>query len=160
MNDELIPQPKPQTQPPASDEVKIVERSKQKLRKAKKVLVLRGSRARKGESDIAIESLLAGYGARGKAVATLIECLNAERTYYDMYAKAMVCEPDYATRRAAACALLAYDVGEPIKRQQILTGQIETTEEWVDKLSRSPAGIAALKKMVTDAETKAQEKPI
>src|ERR1017187_588823 len=58
--------------------------------------------------DAPIESLLNNLDSRRAAVDTLFACLKAERTYYDLFSKSMVTEPDYSTRCAAARTLLAY----------------------------------------------------
>ena len=61
----------------------------------------------------------------------------------------------YLALAAAACALLAYDIGEPIKRQQILIGQAHSMEEVGKKLAESPALREELAKMLKDAEAMA-----
>src|ERR1700678_3973489 len=79
-----------------------------KIRKAKVVLFDRGGTQTRKDSSI--EELLLALDARRESVKTLFECLSAMRTYYNVFAKKMVTEPDYATRQAASKTLLAYDV--------------------------------------------------
>lgn len=102
-------------------------------------------------SDTPIESLLFDSNTRQQAVQVLINCLEAKRTYYDLYAKTMVTEPDYATRTQAARLLLAYDVGEPVKRQQIVVHNLDSLSDLEGKLAQSPALCSALKKMLDNA---------
>jgi hypothetical protein len=102
-----------------------------------------------------IESLLADAAARQEAIDTLMACLKAERTYYDLYSKSMVTEPDYSTRCAAAKTLLAYDVGEPVKRQQIIVTNVESMDDVQKKLAASPAMREEFRRMIVEAEENA-----
>ncbi len=48
--------------------------------------------------------------------------------------------PDHKTRVAAAQLLLAYRVGRPVERQQVVTARAgERQETFAEKLARSPA---------------------
>jgi len=60
-----------------------------------------------------------------QSIAALIEGLQACRTYPTPDGPCT--EPDHATRIKAAQALLAYAVGEPVKRQQILSAALPVT---------------------------------
>lgn len=71
-----------------------------------------------------LAKLLEDGKAVEKAVATLIELLKSTIWHYDASLKEWELEVDGGTRVKAAQLLLAYSVGEPVKRQQILTGTI------------------------------------
>jgi len=58
-----------------------------------------------------------------RAIDTLLECLGATRTRWDTQKKEWVSEPDTKARLAAAQLLLSYGVGNPVKRQEIVTTQ-------------------------------------
>jgi hypothetical protein len=122
-------------------ELRKPRQTAKKLKKAIKELDGGPIRAREGVdlNRIAIEALLDMHNAQADAVAVLMDCLGAERTYYDLYSKSMVTEPDYGTRQAAARTLLEYKVGKPVIRQQILVGTVETEEQLAQKLKESPA---------------------
>lgn len=48
--------------------------------------------------------------------------------------------PDHKTRVAAAQLLLAYRVGRPVERQQVITARADEAQEtFAEKLARSPA---------------------
>lgn len=128
--------------------LKVVERT---------LLVSSPTRPRVDDPNrLAIEALLDEHGAQGKAVATLMACLDAKRTYYDIYSKTMVEEPDYATRQSASRTLLEYKVGKPIVRQQILVGTVDSLEDVEKKLASSPAMREQFKKLIAAAELQAQ----
>lgn len=59
------------------------------------------------------------------SIDALIDSLYAMRSYGTP--DGPITEPDYATRVKAAQALLSYAVGEPIKRSQVLHGEIPKT---------------------------------
>jgi hypothetical protein len=105
-------------------------------------------------TEAPIESLLNSKEARYNAIETLFACLKAVRTYYDVFSKQMVVEPDYATRCAASKLLLAYDVGEPVKRQQIIVTNVESMEELQAKLQSSPALRQEMRAMLEEADKK------
>lgn len=128
----------------------------QSVERASKALK-RGSRARESEVEIVpadqpIESLLNSLQARKEAIQTLYDCLKAERTYYDLYSKSMVTEPDSSTRCSAARTLLAYDVGEPVKRQQIIVHQVDSMDDLKAKLATNPALCESLLKVIAEAK--------
>ena len=58
-----------------------------------------------------------------RAIDTLLECLGATRNRWDTQKKEWVSEPDTKARLAAAQFLLSYGVGNPVKRQEIVTTQ-------------------------------------
>lgn len=147
---------------PNQSSLRKAQSTPKKLKRAVKTLTVeRGSRTREEQEDIVL--LIHQQDGRRRAVQTLLDCLEAERTYYDLYSKSMVTEPDFSTRVVASKALIANDVGEPIKRQQILIGNVDSMEEVESKLSSSPAMREQLKKLIADAEAKAeierQQKP-
>ena len=80
-----------------------------------------------GNASESLCNLLRRHGAVGKAVARLLANLDAKSCYFDRASGEMVRVDDGATQVKAALGLLAYAVGEPLKRQQILTGQMPTT---------------------------------
>jgi hypothetical protein len=113
-------------------------RTLRKVKAAAKLLQIDlGTRTQGDQQDIV--AYIRSKNGMQKAVDTLFECLAAKRTYYDLYAKQMVTEPDSATRRAAAMNIIAQEIGEPIKRQQILIGTVESEDQLMQKLMESPA---------------------
>lgn len=91
-----------------------------------------GLRARaRGPLPDALAKKLADMDAMPKAVETLIELLDATVEHWSKAEERMVLEVDGQTRTKSAAILLAYTVGEPVKRQQILTGVI--SNESVDR---------------------------
>lgn len=64
-------------------------------------------------------------------------------------------EPDHKTRLQAATLALAYKVGRPIERQQVLTAKIgDTDADFIERLAHSPALRAALRDAVEAAENR------
>ena len=116
-----------------------------------------GSRARSNNEQEDIVKLIHDRNGRVRAVDTLLACLEAKRTYYDVFSKQMVVEDDYATRVVAAKAIIANDVGEPIKRQQILIHNVDSMDDLEQKLAQSPALCETLTRMLEAAKEKNQE---
>lgn len=99
-----------------------------------------------------IEQALEDMRAQSLALATLEDIArNAVRTYYNVFAKKMVQEPDYASRGMASKVLLAYKIGEPVKRQQIIVSQVDSMEDLGKKLAQSPEMCDTLLKIISDA---------
>ena len=73
-------------------------------------------------TDVVAEHLRETKGV-SRAIDTLLECLGATRTRWDTHKKEWVSEPDTKARLAAAQLLLSYGVGNPVKRQEIVTTQ-------------------------------------
>ena len=73
-------------------------------------------------TDVVAEHLRETKGV-SRAIDTLLECLGATRTRWDTQKKEWVSEPDTKNRLAAAQLLLSYGVGNPVKRQEIITTQ-------------------------------------
>jgi hypothetical protein len=71
--------------------------------------------------------LMQERGSVGKALDCLHRNLDAKRSHYDSATGQWVQEDDAASQVSSAKALLSYAVGEPIKRQQILSGKMPTT---------------------------------
>lgn len=109
------------------------------------------------EEQVEVEDLLKRRNARTRAIDTLISCLDAERTYYEIFAKKMVKEPCYPTRNSAAKTLLAYDVGEPTKRQEIKITSGMSMEDLLLKMRQSPDFCDMLGEMI--AKARALEAP-
>jgi len=63
-------------------------------------------------------------------------------------------EPDYRTRLAALQTALAYRIGKPIERQEIVTvsADVDNAIGLADRLSNSPALRSMMKKMLDRAE--------
>lgn len=83
-----------------------------------------GSLARAREESL-ICRLLDEKRAVELSIDALIDALGAMRSYGTP--DGAITEEDYATRVKAAQALLSYAVGEPIKRSQVLHGEIPKT---------------------------------
>jgi len=73
-------------------------------------------------TDVVAEHLRETQGV-SRAIDTLLECLGATRSRWDAQKKEWVSEPDTKARLAAAQLLLSYGVGNPVKRQEIVTTQ-------------------------------------
>ena len=71
--------------------------------------------------------LMAEKGSVEKALDALHANLSAKRSRYDAAKGEWIVEDDGPTQVASAKALLAWGIGEPVKRQQILSGKIPTT---------------------------------
>jgi hypothetical protein len=108
-----------------------------------------GSRAR---DPLDIVKLIQDRDGMTKSVDALIACLHAKRTYYDVYSKEMVVEEDYATIVTAAKALIANEIGDPIKRQQILIHNVDSMDDLEQKLAQSPALCETLTRMLEAAK--------
>ncbi len=128
------------------------EKPKQKLKRASRELASEGGLRPREDGQEIVEYIHAKGGMKA-AVDTLFECLQAVRTYYDLYSKSMVTEPDYATRLGAAKALIANEVGEPIKRQQILIHNVDSTDDLKAKLATNPALCDSLANMIKEAQS-------
>ena len=86
------------------------------------------SRATQGPPDETsktdvVEAHLRETKGVSRAIDTLLECLGATRNRWDTQKKEWVSEPDTKARLAAAQLLLSYGVGNPVKRQEIVTTQ-------------------------------------
>ena len=79
-----------------------------------------------------------------KARATLLECLGAEKQFWDKDAKAYVTVPDYAARVLAANSIIHHEIGKPIERQQIDHRVTRTVDDKFEELKRSPEAIRVL----------------
>jgi len=78
--------------------------------------------------------LMAEKGSVEKALDALHANLSAKRSRYDAAKGEWIVEDDGPTQVASAKALLAWGIGEPVKRQQILSGKIPTTPPTADAL--------------------------
>lgn len=74
--------------------------------------------------NLHLARILEENGAVEKSVKTLTEMLDATMEFWSKKDECMVLEVDGATRVKAAQILLAYSVGDPVKRQQILSGKL------------------------------------
>ena len=62
-----------------------------------------------------------------------------------------IIEPDHKTRLQAATLALAYKQGRPVERQEVLTANITANDESImDRIKKSPAAIAALRRFLGD----------
>jgi len=71
--------------------------------------------------------LMEEKGSVGKALDCLHRNLDAKRSHFDAGKNEWVLEDDAPSQVASAKALLSWGIGEPVKRQQILSGKIPTT---------------------------------
>ena len=125
----------------------------QRLKAATRILDLGDpSRVRDEQDDIC--QYIKSHNGLHRAVDTLFDCLNAKRTFYDLFSKKMCVEPDYATRLGAARSLIANQIGEPIKRQQILVGQVESEDQLRQKLADSPALCERVLDLINDVQAR------
>ena len=110
-----------------------------------------------------------------RAIDTLLECLGATRTHWDTQKKEWVSEPDTKARLAAAQLLLSYGVGNPVKRQEIVTTQapqaapepsalIESIDrkiaELLNRKDLTLPQLVAAKKQVEQSRKKAKATPM
>ena len=73
-------------------------------------------------------------GSVAAALDALHRNLTALRSRYDAAKGEWIVEDDGPTQVASAKALLAWGIGEPVKRQQILSGKIPTTPPTAEAL--------------------------
>jgi len=85
-------------------------------------LAPQGSPDEPSKTDV-VEAHLRETKGVARAIDTLLECLGATRNRWDTQKKEWVSEPDTKARLAAAQLLLSYGVGNPVKRQEIVTTQ-------------------------------------
>ena len=85
-------------------------------------LAPQGSPDEPSKTDV-VEAHLRETKGVARAIDTLLECLGATRNRWDTQKKEWVSEPDTKNRLAAAQLLLSYGVGNPVKRQEIVTTQ-------------------------------------
>jgi hypothetical protein len=89
--------------------------------------------------------LLAKSGSVEKAVKCLHRNLNAKRSYFDTASGSWIEQDDAPAQVASAKTLLSYAVGEPIKRQQILSGKMPDAPpnraQLMDTIDRRIAGL-------------------
>ena len=78
--------------------------------------------------------LMAEKGSVSKALDCLHRNLDAKRSHFDTASGTWIEENDSAAQVASAKALLSWGIGEPVKRQQILSGKIPTTPPTADAL--------------------------
>jgi hypothetical protein len=72
-------------------------------------------------------ALMVKKGSVEKALDALHRNLDAKRSHFDTASGTWIEENDSAAQVASAKALLSWGIGEPVKRQQILSGKIPTT---------------------------------
>jgi hypothetical protein len=106
-----------------------------------------------------IDELLTKKDVLNEAVDTLISCLGATRTYYDIFSKTMVEEPCYATRVTAAKTLLAYRVGEPIKRTQIQVNHTNSLDDLKAKMAQNKDLAESVLEILDTAKSSEENKP-
>ena len=70
--------------------------------------------------------LMAEKGSVEKALDCLHRNLDAKKSHFDTASGTWIEEDDAAAQVASAKALLSWGIGEPVKRQQILSGKIPT----------------------------------
>jgi len=110
-----------------------------------------------------------------RAIDTLLECLGATRNRWDAQKKEWVSEPDTKARLSAAQLLLSYGVGNPVKRQEIVTTQATPAapepSALIEAIDRKMAALlnrndltlpqlVAAKKLVEQSRKKAKATPM
>jgi hypothetical protein len=118
-------------------------------------------RARRGEFER--ENLCAMVEAmpngRGLVLAAAVECLGAQRSYYDMVAKMTVHEPEYRVRLDAAKFLASYVWGIPPKTAIVANVNVPGASKLADgqdpmaTLEQSPALQEYVRAMLSRAST-------
>lgn len=96
-----------------------------------------------------------------RLVDVLWECMHATTVL-----KNGVVIPDWRARLEAIKLILAYMIGTPIARQEIVVSQLDDDddEDFIDKMARSPMLLACMKRQIARAEARkleieAQESP-
>ncbi len=96
--------------------------------------------------------LLEDHGARGKALAALMEALNATIGRYEPKTKTMWQEPDHRVRASAAVDILCFTDGKPVERREQVNINIDGNDEAQRKIIESPALRAAIAAKIQEAE--------
>jgi len=105
--------------------------AKKKPKQSKRAISTRGVAGTRKTPNEKLAQILEDNDAVTKAVQTLLEMLNSTVEHWSKADEMMVLEVDGQTRTKAAQTLLAYAVGDPVKRQQILSGKLPS--EAVDR---------------------------
>jgi hypothetical protein len=150
-------------------------KSKKSSNTQPKVKLIQGGVAHAPGNPDDLAKLLNEHNAMQLAVETLIDMLGATVEVFDKAQKMFVVEVDGATRTKAAQLLLAYSVGEPVKRQQILSGKLpqgpvtkEGMREIIDRklwerLNRpdvTTAELVAAQRSIVEDEKKVGQTPL
>ena len=137
-------------------------------------LAPQGSPDEPSKTDV-VEAHLRETKGVSRAIDTLLECLGATRTRWDTHKKEWVSEPDTKARLAAAQLLLSYGVGNPVKRQEIVTTQAPQAapepSALIEAIDRKMAALlnrndltlpqlVAAKKLVEQSRKKAKATPM
>jgi hypothetical protein len=101
-----------------------------------------------------LKQLLESSNTRRRALAALLRGLRATRSYYDAFRKQTVTEQDYKTQSSCAELLMAYDVGKPIERKEIIERKIDTMESLRERMKKSPALLTSMEQLLAELKTK------
>lgn len=82
------------------------------------------------------------------ATEAVIRALNAKRAIWDAKAQKHELVDDHQVQMKAAELIWAYEEGLPIKRQEIITGQMDSQETLERTARKSPALLSSLEKLV------------
>lgn len=100
-----------------------------------------------------VHNLIAREAPAERIIRALAGALEA-----DMTSRAGVKEPDYRTRLRAAEVLLAYAIGRPIERQQVITAHARggLLDDLENRMKRSPSLRDALRSSLERADEESE----
>lgn len=109
--------------------------------------------SKQSEKNANLARLLEDHGARGKALAALMDALRATVGRYCPKSKVMYQEPDHRVRASAAVDILCFTDGKPIERREQVMINVDGNEEMQRKILESPSLRAALRSKIAEADS-------
>lgn len=101
----------------------------------------------------ALSVLLEAVGARGRALAALLDALEATTGFYDPSTKTTTILPDHRVRASAAMDILSFSDGKPVERKEVVQVNVDGTQQDAQRaVMQSPSLRAALKAKLEEAE--------
>lgn len=110
-----------------------------------------------GKRAVATAERLIADGVLDLAASRLEETLNATKQQFDPAAKQWIEVEDYPTRLRAIELTFAHTIGLPVKRQEIITGSLDSQETLERTARKSPALLSSLRRLVDRIESEQTE---
>jgi hypothetical protein len=85
-----------------------------------------------------LNDLLVAKNLDARAVEGLEQCLKATHGFYDIMAEEVITFPDFKTKLGAIQTILAYTVGKPVERCEVITKHHTSLEDLRDQAKASP----------------------
>lgn len=98
-------------------------------------------------------ALLSKENAMEAATQAVMSTLTAKRAIWDAKAAKHTLVDDHAIQMKAAELVWAYEEGLPVKRQEIITGQMDSQETLERQARKSPALRSSLKRLIARVES-------